>query len=135
MSFALVGVTFIEGLGHRVAGLRRLLLCGHGALAGAQSLAILYQSAWMLTMTAFAAMGFYFLDRTQRIAWLRQLDLIAAQEQIRSLLHNVLPPAIAERKLAGESPIADSFAAGKPAVCRCGRLHAAVVALHLRRKW
>ena len=63
----------------------------------------------MLTITAFAAIGFYFLDRTQRIAWLRQIDLIGAQDQIRTLLHNVLPPSIAERKLAGESPIADSF--------------------------
>jgi adenylate cyclase len=71
---------------------------------------ILYQSAWMLTTTVFAGVGFYFLDCTQRIAWLRQLDLIAAQEQIRSLLHNMLPPAIAERKLAGESPIADTYA-------------------------
>ena len=72
-------------------------------------LAITYQFTWMLTITAFAAIGFYFLDRTQRIAWLRQIDLISAQDQIRTLLHNVLPPSIAERKLAGESPIADSF--------------------------
>src|SRR4029079_18193320 len=73
------------------------------------TLALAYQAAWMLTITAFAAIVFYFLDRTQRIAWLRQIDLIGAQEQIRSLLHNVLPPSIAERKLARESPIADSF--------------------------
>src|SRR6185436_443493 len=72
-------------------------------------LTIVYQSTWMLTITAFAAIGFYFLDRTQRIAWLRQIDLISAQHQTRTLLHNVLPPSIAERKLAGESPIADSF--------------------------
>ena len=73
-------------------------------------LAIIYQvRPGCSPITAFAAIGFYFLDRTQRIAWLRQIDLISAQDQIRTLLHNVLPPSIAERKLAGESPIADSF--------------------------
>lgn len=109
MSFALVGVTFWEGA--RIAAVAiAFYYIAVTALQPEPLIAILYQSAWMLTTTAFAALGFYFLDRTQRIAWLRQLDLIAAQEQIRSLLHNVLPPAIAERKLAGESPIADTYA-------------------------
>ena len=65
MSFALAGMTFIEGRGDRLAGLRRLPLLGHRAVAETR-LAIVYQSAWMLTITAFAAIGFYFLDRTQR---------------------------------------------------------------------
>jgi adenylate cyclase len=108
MSFALAGMTFIEGL-----AVASLAFAGFfysvTALWSFPSLTIVYQATWMLTITVFAAIGFYFLDRTQRIAWLRQLDLIGAQEQIRSLLHNVLPPSIAERKLAGESPIADSF--------------------------
>lgn len=109
MSFALVGVTFWEGA--RVAAVAiAFYYVAVTVLQPQPVIAILYQSAWMLTTTAFAGLGFYFLDRTQRIAWLRQLDLIAAQEQIRSLLHNMLPPAIAERKLAGESPIADTYA-------------------------
>nr|AGD93247.1 adenylate/guanylate cyclase [uncultured bacterium] len=109
MAFALVGVTFWEGA--RIAAVAiAFYYIAVTVLQPQPFIAILYQSAWMLTTTVFAALGFYFLDRTQRIAWLRQLDLISAQEQIRSLLHNVLPPAIAERKLAGESPIADTYA-------------------------
>jgi class 3 adenylate cyclase len=109
MSFALVGVTFWEGA--RIAAVAIAFYYIAVTVLQPQPLvSILYQSAWMLTTTVFAALGFYFLDRTQRIAWLRQLDLISAQEQIRTLLHNVLPPAIAERKLAGESPIADTYA-------------------------
>ena len=109
MSFALVGVTFWEGA--QVAAVAvAFYYFAVTVLLPQPFISILYQSAWMLTTTAFAGLGFYSLDRTQRIAWLRQLDLIAAQEQIRSLLHNMLPPAIAERKLAGESPIADTYA-------------------------
>lgn len=108
MSFALAGMTFIEGVA--IASLAfAAFLFSVTVLWPETRLAITYQLTWMLTITAFAAIGFYFLDRTQRIAWLRQIDLISAQDQIRTLLHNVLPPSIAERKLAGESPIADSF--------------------------
>ena len=109
MSFALVGVTFWEGA--RIAAVAiAFYYFAVTVLLPQPFITTLYQSAWMLTTTAFAGLGFYFLDRTQRIAWLRQLDLIAAQDQIRSLLHNMLPPGIAERKLAGESPIADTYA-------------------------
>jgi class 3 adenylate cyclase len=109
MSFALVGVTFWEGA--RIAAVAiAFYYIAVAVLLPQPLISILYQSAWMLTTTAFAGLGFYFLDRTQRIAWLRQLDLISAQEQIRSLLHNMLPPVIADRKLAGESPIADTYA-------------------------
>jgi class 3 adenylate cyclase len=108
MSFALAGMTFIEGVA--IASLAFAgFLFSVTVLWPEPRLAVIYQFTWMLTITAFAAIGFYFLDRTQRIAWLRQIDLIGAQDQIRTLLHNVLPPSIAERKLAGESPIADSF--------------------------
>jgi class 3 adenylate cyclase len=109
MSFALGGVTFMEGL---VISSFAFLCFGVTVtwILPQPPTLIVFQTAWMVTTAIFAGLGFYFLDRTQRIAWLRQLDLIAAQEQIRSLLHNVLPPTIAERKLAGESPIADSFA-------------------------
>ncbi len=109
MSFALVGVTFWEGARVAVVAIA-FYYVAVTVLQPQPLIAILYQSAWMLTTTVFAALGFYFLDRTQRVAWLRQLDLIAAQQQIRSLLHNMLPPVIAERKLAGESPIADTYA-------------------------
>ena len=43
-------------------------------------------------------------------AWLQEQELFEAEDQIRALLHNVLPPSIAPRKLAGESPVADRFA-------------------------
>lgn len=109
MSFALVGVTFWEGVRIAIVSIAFYYIAVV-LLQPQPFISILYQSAWMLTTTAFAGLGFYLLDRTQRIAWLRQLDLIAAQDQIRSLLHNMLPPAIAERKLAGESPIADTYA-------------------------
>lgn len=109
MAFALVGVTFWEGL--RIAALSiAFYYVAVIFLQPEPAIDILYQSTWMLTTAGFAGLGFYLLDRTQRIAWLRQLDLIAAQEQIRALLHNVLPPVIADRKLAGESPIADTYA-------------------------
>ncbi|MCX7304583.1 MAG: adenylate/guanylate cyclase domain-containing protein [Hyphomicrobiales bacterium] len=109
MSFALFGVTFWEGARIAMVSIAFYYVTAT-FLHPQQSISTIYQSAWLLTTTAFAALGFYFLDRTQRIAWLRQLDLIAAQDQIRALLHNVLPPAIADRKLAGESPIADTYA-------------------------
>ncbi len=109
MAFALVGVTFWEGFRIALVSIAFYYIAVI-YLQPQSPIAIAYQSAWMLTTTAFAGLGFYFLDRTQRVAWLRQLDLIAAQEEIRTLLHNVLPPAIAERKLAGESPIADTYA-------------------------
>lgn len=109
MSFALVGVTFWEGA--RIAAVSiAFYFVAVIFLQPEPPVVILYQFAWMLTTTAFAGLGFYFLDRMQRIAWLRQLDLISAQAQVSALLHNVLPPAIAERKLAGESPIADTYA-------------------------
>ena len=108
MSFALAGMTFVEGAAIATLAFAAFLF-SVTVLWPEPRLTIIYQSTWMLTITAFAAIGFYFLDRTQRIAWLRQIDLISAQDQIRTLLHNVLPPSIAERKLAGESPIADSF--------------------------
>ena len=72
-------------------------------------LAIEYQMAWMSLVVAFSAIGSYLLDRTQRMAWLQRLDLAEARTEITILLHNVLPPSIAARKLGGESPIADDF--------------------------
>ena len=49
------------------------------------------------------------LDRTQRLAWLQGMDLQHVEGQVRTLLHNMLPPSIVSRKLAGEAPIVDNF--------------------------
>ena len=54
-------------------------------------------------------MSAYLLERAERTSFLRREALARAQAQIRSLLHNVLPPSIAERKAAGEVLIADDF--------------------------
>lgn len=73
------------------------------------ALVILFNGTWLFTVISLAAIGAYFLDRTQRIAWLRQIDLTAAEERIRVLLYDILPPPIAARKLRGEVVIADNF--------------------------
>ncbi len=66
MSFALVGVTFWEGA--RIAAVAIAFYYIAVIVLQPQPLiSILYQSAWMLTTTLFAGLGFYFpLDRTQR---------------------------------------------------------------------
>jgi adenylate cyclase len=108
LSFA-VGLSFLEGLG--------IALCTTSAffisvlvLWPEPSLLVIFHFAWLVTVIAFAGVNSYLLDRTQRIAWLQEKRLLHAEGQIRNLLHNVLPPSIAARKLAGESPIADRFA-------------------------
>jgi len=75
------------------------------------ALVILFNGTWLLTVISLVGIGAYCLDRTLRIAWLRQVDLTAAEERVRVLLHNILPPPIAARKLRGEVVIADSFSA------------------------
>lgn len=70
---------------------------------------VVLHCAWVLSLLAAAGSSGYLLDRAQRVVWLRERDLRRAEEQIRTLLHNVLPPSIAARKLAGEAPIADQF--------------------------
>jgi adenylate cyclase len=72
-------------------------------------LEIFFHTTWLCTVISFVGLGSYLLDRTQRIAWLRQLDLAEAEDRIRALLHNVLPPSIAVRKLGGEAVIADNY--------------------------
>jgi adenylate cyclase len=74
-------------------------------------LVILFNGTWLFTVISLVGIGAYCLDRTMRIAWLRQVDLTAAEERIRVLLHNILPPPIAARKLRGEAVIADNFSA------------------------
>jgi adenylate cyclase len=75
------------------------------------ALVILFNGTWLLTVISLVGIGAYCLDRTLRIAWLRQVDLTAAEERVRVLLHNILPPPIAARKLRGEVVIADNFSA------------------------
>jgi len=75
------------------------------------ALVILFNGTWLFTVISLVGIGAYCLDRTLRIAWLRQVDLTAAEERIRVLLHNILPPPIATRKLRGEVVIADNFSA------------------------
>jgi adenylate cyclase len=75
------------------------------------ALVILFDATWLFTVISLVGIGAYFLDRTQRVAWLRQIDVAAAEERIRVLLHNILPPPIAARKLQGEVVIADNFSA------------------------
>ncbi|WP_158814302.1 adenylate/guanylate cyclase domain-containing protein [Methylocapsa sp. S129] len=106
--FALCGVTFIEGalLALYTIGIFLLVVT---VLLPEPPLVIEYQWAWMALVVAFSAIGSYLLDRTQRISWLQRLDLAEARTQITILLHNVLPPSIAARKLNGENPIADDF--------------------------
>ena len=72
-------------------------------------LEIFFNATWLCTAISLVGLGSYLLDRTQRIAWLRQLDLAQAEDRIRALLHNVLPPSIAARKLGGEAVIADDY--------------------------
>ena len=73
-------------------------------------LTIFFEATWLCTVLVFVGVGAYLLDQTQRVAWLRQLDLAEAEDQIRVLLHNVLPPSIVARKLGGETVIADNYA-------------------------
>jgi len=72
-------------------------------------LTMFFNTTWLSTVVCLVGIGAYLLDRTQRIAWLNQIDLAEAEVRIRALLHNVLPPTIAARKLGGEVVIADNY--------------------------
>jgi hypothetical protein len=50
----------------------------------------------MVSVIAFAGAGPYLLNRTQRIAWLREMYPRGAESEVRKLLHNVLPRPYAE---------------------------------------
>ena len=68
-----------------------------------------FHFAWLSTTLGLAALGAFALDRMQHLAWWQAQQLLLANENIKSLLHNVLPPSIATRKLAGETAISDKF--------------------------
>ena len=106
-SFA-AAVTFFEGV-LLAAGTICAFLIAMIGFWPEPALVIVFHSAWVVSVIAFSGTGSYLLDRTQRIAWLREMDLLRAESEVRTLLHNVLPPSIAARKLAGEAPIVDRF--------------------------
>ena len=104
-----VGVTFVEGA-VLAAGTICAFLIWVIVLWPEPALLVVFQSGWVVSVIAVAGISSYLLDRTQHLAWLREMDLQRAEGEVRNLLHNVLPPSIAARKLAGEAPIADRFA-------------------------
>jgi hypothetical protein len=67
-------------------------------------LLIVFHSAWVVSVIALTAVGSYLLDRAQHVFWLREMDLLRAEGQVRTLLHNVLPPSIAARKAGRARP-------------------------------
>ena len=108
-TFVVCGVSFIDGLIPALGTVCGFLL-SVTIFQPEPLLLIGFDFAWLLSVLAFVGLGSYILDRTQHITWLQEQELLRAEDQIRGLLHNVLPPSIAARKLAGESPVADSFA-------------------------
>jgi adenylate cyclase len=108
-ALSFVGVRFVEGV-VLAAGTICAFLIWVIVLWPEPALLVVFQSGWLVSVIALAGVSSYLLDRTQHIAWLREMDLQRAEGEVRNLLHNVLPPSIAARKLAGEAPIADRFA-------------------------
>jgi adenylate cyclase len=108
VSFVLGGVSFVEGVA-LAAGTICLFFFSVTVLWPEPALLVVYHFAWVLAVIVVAGASSYVLDRTQHVAWLQELDLQRAEGQVRTLLHNVLPPSIAARKLAGEAPIVDNF--------------------------
>jgi adenylate cyclase len=102
------GVTFAEGVVLAIGAICAFLI-SMTVLWPEPALVVVFRSAWVLSVIAIAGAGSYLLDRAQHISWLREVDLQRAESEVRSLLHNVLPPSIAARKLAGEAPIVDRF--------------------------
>jgi adenylate cyclase len=107
-SFVLCGVSFVEGV-TLATGTICLFFISVTALRPEPGLLVVFHLAWVLSVVVIAGVGSYMLDRTQHTAWLQEMDLQHAEDQVRSLLHNVLPPSIVARKLAGEDPIVDNF--------------------------
>lgn len=108
VSFVLCGVSFVEGV-VLAAGTICFFFFAVTVLWPEPGLLVLYHFAWVFSVIVFVGVGSYMLDRTQHLAWLQGMDLQNAENQVRTLLHNVLPPSIAARKLAGEAPIVDNF--------------------------
>lgn len=108
-SITLCGFTFTEGMTLAAFSIGCFLYCV--TIARPETpLEIVYHASWVIGVINLAGIGSYSLDRQLRIAWLRQIDLANAETRVLALLHNVLPPSIAIRKLSGERVIADDFA-------------------------
>jgi adenylate cyclase len=107
-SFVVCGGSFVDGL-----VLALCTVCAFFAsvtlLHPEAPLVLGFHFAWLSTTLGLVAIGTFVLDRMQHLAWWQARELLIAEEKIRSLLHNVLPPSIAARKLAGESVISDRF--------------------------
>lgn len=107
-SFVVTGATFTMG----VAG-ALLSAIGYALIAlvfkPEPIASFSYEFPFLLTSSAVAAISAYLLEKAERTSFLRREALSRAEEQIRALLHNVLPPSIAARKEAGEILIADDF--------------------------
>jgi adenylate cyclase len=108
-TFVVCGVSFIDGLILALGTVFGFFL-SVTILQPEPLLLIAFDFAWLSAVLTFVGLGSYILDRTQHVTWLQEQELFEAEDQIRALLHNVLPPSIAARKLAGESPVADRFA-------------------------
>jgi len=108
-TFVVCGVSFIDGLILALGTVFGFFL-SVTILQPEPLLLIAFDFAWLSAVLSFVGLGSYILDRTQHVTWLQEQELFEAEDQIRALLHNVLPPSIAARKLAGESPVADRFA-------------------------
>lgn len=107
-AFVVTGAPFATG-----AALAVLSWAGYAAIAGflkpeAREV-FSYELAFLVCSTVITAISAYMLERTERVSFLRREALSRAEAEIRKLLHNVLPPSIAERKGAGEIVIADSY--------------------------
>jgi len=107
-SFVLCGVSFFEGV-TLAAGTICLFFVSITFLWPESGMLVVYHLAWVLSVIVISGVGPYMLDRTQRLAWLQEMDLKHAEGEVRTLLHNVLPPSIVARKLAGEAPIVDNY--------------------------
>jgi adenylate cyclase len=101
-------VTFVEGA-LLAAGTICAFLISMIVLWPEPALVVVFHSAWVVSVIAFAGAGSYLLDRTQHIVWLREMDLLRAESEVRNLLHKCAAPSIAARKLAGEAAIVDRF--------------------------
>ncbi len=88
ISFVLCGVSFVEGL---ILAFGTICAFFISAIAfwPEPPLVLAFHFAWLSAVIFVAAVGSFVLDRTQHTAWLQGLHLLTAEQQIRSLLHNV----------------------------------------------
>ncbi len=107
-SFVVTGAPFVQGA--VAAGMSWV---GYAIIAGfikPESREVFsYELAFLVCSAIITGISAYMLERTERVSFQRREALRRAELEIRNLLHNVLPPSIADRKGAGEIVIADSY--------------------------